>query len=554
MNEPTTLNNNITQVGAYTLSTGTGAISLNGNVTLSANNTFTQNGTGTFSTGTGANTLNGNTEVSGSNTFKVGTGLTTLGGDLTVTGTAWTATPTISGLLTTTSGLTSNGTVTIQNNSNFIQSGTGTFSTGTGTISLNGNTTITGNNTFQVGTNGSSMTILSGGNTGIGSTNPRTKLELGGDGSFLATGSYGSGWTEPNLGSGTRMFWYPSKASFRAGSVDSTQWNDINIGSYSTATNKNTTARGDNSNATNDNTTASSYDSTAIGRWNVGGGTATSWVSTDPLFEVGNGADSSNKANALTVLKNGNVQVQGSITGVGVNSGSGLIEGSGGLTITGTISLPNSSITNANLANSTISGISLGSNLSTLTFGTHLTGTSYNGSTAATIATDATDANTVSTIVSRDASGNFSAGTITATLTGHSSLDLPLTGGTMTGGITNSTSSNPLTTLAESWIGPSSTAGIYFKGGNVGVGTTEPQNPLDVGDGALSTVTGKFMVVTSISTNSGLALGQSMTARGRLRWNYNVTESNSYLSLGDALGTHALSLQDAGGNVGIGTT
>ena len=71
-------------------------------------------------------------------------------------------------------------------------------------------------------------------------------------------------------------------------------------------------------------------------------------------------------------------------------------------------------IPNSALTNSTISGISLGSNLGTLTFGTYLTGTSYNGSTGVTIATNATNANTVSTIVARDASGNFSAGTITA--------------------------------------------------------------------------------------------------------------------------------------------
>ena len=46
---------------------------------------------------------------------------------------------------------------------------------------------------------------------------------------------------------------------------------------------------------------------------------------------------------------------------------------------------------------------------------------------------NATNSNTASTIVKRDASGNFSAGTITASLTGHASLDLPLSGGTMTG-------------------------------------------------------------------------------------------------------------------------
>ena len=91
----------------------------------------------------------------------------------------------------------------------------------------------------------------------------------------------------------------------------------------------------------------------------------------------------------------------------------------------GKLSLSNS-ITNADivtgagisvskLSASTISGVALGSNLATLTFGTYLTGTSYNGSTAVTIATNATSANTASTIVARDSSGDFTAGTITAT-------------------------------------------------------------------------------------------------------------------------------------------
>jgi len=57
---------------------------------------------------------------------------------------------------------------------------------------------------------------------------------------------------------------------------------------------------------------------------------------------------------------------------------------------------------------------------------------------------------------------------------------LPLAGDTMTGGILNLTSLNPLTTLAESWIGPSSTTGIYFKGNNVGIGTTNPTQQLEI--------------------------------------------------------------------------
>jgi hypothetical protein len=54
-----------------------------------------------------------------------------------------------------------------------------------------------------------------------------------------------------------------------------------------------------------------------------------------------------------------------------------------------------------------------------LTLGTYLTGTSYNGSSAITATVDATSTNTASKVVARDASGNFSAGTITAALSGN---------------------------------------------------------------------------------------------------------------------------------------
>lgn len=53
--------------------------------------------------------------------------------------------------------------------------------------------------------------------------------------SILAVGTFGSGWTEPNLGAGTRMMWYPRKAAIRAGNVSGTQWNNANIGDYSVA-------------------------------------------------------------------------------------------------------------------------------------------------------------------------------------------------------------------------------------------------------------------------------------------------------------------------------
>jgi hypothetical protein len=181
-------------------------------------------------------------------------------------------------------------------------------------------------------------------------------------GGFMATGAYGSGWTEPNLGAGTRMFWYPKVASFRAGTVNGTQWNDANIGAYSFGFGQNPLvsgygaigmgvngvqstgdvsiamgnvakatangavaigngpqatavdavaigvggiASGNASTALGYYTKAEAYATTVIGRYNVGGGTAGSWVDTDSIFEIGIGASSGAKANALTVLKNG---------------------------------------------------------------------------------------------------------------------------------------------------------------------------------------------------------------------------------------------------------
>ena len=56
-----------------------------------------------------------------------------------------------------------------------------------------------------------------------------------------------------------------------------------------------------------------------------------------------------------------------------------------------------------------------------LTPGSYLSGSAYNGGTARTFDVDATDANTPNKVVARDASGNFSAGTITATLSGVAS-------------------------------------------------------------------------------------------------------------------------------------
>jgi len=113
----------------------------------------------------------------------------------------------------------------------------------------------------------------------------------------------------------------------------------------------------------------------------------------------------------------GKLSLSNSILASDIVTGAGITYGK--LSLTGSITnadiASNAAISTSKLSAFTISGIPLGSNLATLSFGTYLTGTSYNGSTGVTIATNATNSNTPSTIVARDGTGNFTAGTITCT-------------------------------------------------------------------------------------------------------------------------------------------
>ncbi len=96
------------------------------------------------------------------------------------------------------------------------------------------------------------------------------------------------------------------------------------------------------------------------------------------------------------------------LTNKTIAAGSNTISGLTNSNLSGT-----AGITNANLANSTISGIALGSNLATLTIGTGLSGTSYNGSTGVTIANTGVTSNVAGSGIS--VSGATGAVTITNT-------------------------------------------------------------------------------------------------------------------------------------------
>jgi len=66
--------------------------------------------------------------------------------------------------------------------------------------------------------------------------------------------------------------------------------------------------------------TAQSYGESVFGLYaTVGAGNATAYVATDRLFVVGNGTSTSARSNALTILKNGNTTISGSLTAKNLN-------------------------------------------------------------------------------------------------------------------------------------------------------------------------------------------------------------------------------------------
>eukprot|EP00933_Yihiella_yeosuensis_P048864 TRINITY_DN4529_c0_g1_i1.p1 TRINITY_DN4529_c0_g1~~TRINITY_DN4529_c0_g1_i1.p1 ORF type:complete len:722 (+),score=123.64 TRINITY_DN4529_c0_g1_i1:138-2303(+) len=182
-------------VSAFT--TGTGAVSLNGDVTVASGKNLHMDsaGAGTFQTAQGQATFYGSTVVSGSNTFSTGSGAVSLNGatavaagksftvadpsnhgavqlfgDVTVGGSTGSGTSssltvygnvvfnndndgTVKTFTTAQGAITLKGDVSIDANKNLIMasSGTGAFTTGTGDVTLNGNTEVEQSKWFKIG-------------------------------------------------------------------------------------------------------------------------------------------------------------------------------------------------------------------------------------------------------------------------------------------------------------------------------------------------------------------------------------------------------------------
>jgi len=111
-------------------------------------------------------------------------------------------------------------------------------------------------------------------NIGIGTSTPSHKFEiqLDNEQGILFSGTFGG--TVPDLGSGSRMSFYPGKAAFRAGRLENqpTFWNNDFVGNYSAAFGYDTKASGDfsfvcgsNNQVTGNNSFASGTGNNATG-------------------------------------------------------------------------------------------------------------------------------------------------------------------------------------------------------------------------------------------------------------------------------------------------
>jgi hypothetical protein len=99
------------------------------------------------------------------------------------------------------------------------------------------------------------------------STHDKERFRVDNDGSILSVADYTGGinTTAPIEGSGTRFMWYAAKAALRAGQINGTQWDDANIGLYSTAFGENVRALGDNAIVVGKNSVAANTGTVALG-------------------------------------------------------------------------------------------------------------------------------------------------------------------------------------------------------------------------------------------------------------------------------------------------
>jgi hypothetical protein len=106
---------------------------------------------------------------------------------------------------------------------------------------------------------------------------------------------------------------------------------------------------------------------------------------------------------------------------------------------------------------------------------------------------------------------------------------------------------------------------LQHAGGNVGIGNVSPQATLHVNrtasvpTGIFGTPLTTYTAGTNVSVGDDVAtsliyVGQGADNKGFLLWSYNSDPVGAHFGIGSYAGNNPLVLQEAGGNVGIGTS
>jgi hypothetical protein len=137
------------------------------------------------------------------------------------------------------------------------------------------------------------------------------------DGGFSASGRLDTG-TIPATGPGVRMMWHPRKAAFRAGGVGTNEWDEAEVGAYSSALGASVKASGFAAFATGFLSSASGQSSAAFGY--------SSRASGSTSFAAGTGAVADGKG---SVAIGGEITAQGGVRGVLAGGDSAIAIGAG---------------------------------------------------------------------------------------------------------------------------------------------------------------------------------------------------------------------------------
>jgi hypothetical protein len=168
-------------------------------------------------------------------------------------------------------------------------------SKGRGSITFEGTAEDEGGIAMYGYTGGRYGVAIGGGTTGLGASSSRQDYAVA------------IGWNSDARG----------QASVALGPSDAYGYNSFSTGWV-------TEARGNYSSTFGYRTNSYAYGSMALGRYNLVQGDSALWISTDPVFQIGDGTSNTNRSNSFTVLKNGQ-------TAVGLNYPTGMLQVSSAL-------------------------------------------------------------------------------------------------------------------------------------------------------------------------------------------------------------------------------